>query len=66
MAVPALYVLSFGPMNWDGRMGEDTFMVVYWPILKVLEVVPESAVVLNWYVNLWQPEWRGYSLPPDS
>ena len=55
--LPALYVLSVGPVWWLMahdylRLGSD---FVYWPLYAIMEACPPIRHLLNWYISLWVP-----------
>lgn len=60
LALPVLYVLSYGPSIYVCQYGwidSDTGTVVYrcyWPLKKVMGYWPWFGQLVSWYLSFWE------------
>jgi hypothetical protein len=62
VAVPVLYLLAIGPLNWLVNQGyidsESTICsalrAIYWPVIVVADAYRPLGSVLEWYLKLWE------------
>jgi hypothetical protein len=50
-AIPILYVLLAGPVL--RLVGEDTWRVIYFPLILLARLAPPLGRAIEWYVRLW-------------
>jgi hypothetical protein len=50
-AIPFVYVLLAGPVL--RLFGEDTWRIIYFPLILLAGLVPPLGRALDWYVRLW-------------
>lgn len=65
VAVPVLYVASFGPACWISsrtNAGMEMIPVVYSPLVSVWYRGGVPARALNWYCNLWSSKNWGFTI----